>query len=396
MRRNNIYFLFLILITLLPRVILAFNLFGTPDTLNGEASINKFLNGFSFYGTDKFTYPPLWLYMLLGIDYLSKAMHIHFHILIHLPAIIFDVFLALLIYKVFLRKNNEIKSFTKTLFFVLNPISILVSGYHGQIDNIWIFWSILAYFFITQTSSKYKNIYAAMSLSIGICLKVFPIIFVPLFLKDIKLIKDKILFTVLSLCLLILSLIPILVYDRDNFLKSFVNYTIEHNYWGFSFFLAFFHYHIKEMPFIYNLLTSPQWERIPLYTFLIILYWYIYNKNIHLLSSMSLLVLGMLLFVPFFSVQWLVWPIAFLIINNNINRKLYFYSILGTIVLLVRYYLFLQNIPLELRPVDSGIFITTLNLYGFSKIFAFGTWIFLWILFIEELKPVKYNKGSLQ
>lgn len=380
----------LICLTLLPRLVLCFFFFGTPDTLNAMQSIDVFKHGQNVYAASNYTYPPLWLAILLGLDFLSANFHIPFYIVIRFPAIIFDVFLALLIFAVFKKyKKNDKDSFIGALFFSLNPISILISGYHGQIDNIWIFLSLVSWYIFEYFSKTVKNIIiCAILLSFGVLLKVFPVLFVPLFVLKLKGKIKKTIFTVIAVLPTALIMLWLLVKDFSNVSRAFVNYAIEHDFWGISAIISFIHYHLlKGQPFdsIYRLMITPQWERLGLYAVLIVVYTLLYKqrKTFKISRAMFLLMLAVLVFTPFISVQWWVWLIPLGIVAQVSWRKIVLYTIIITMVLLTRYYLFLLNIPVQLRPWEVHDVIFGFKLYSLIKIPAFLGWITCLVWFFK-------------
>lgn len=92
--------------------------------------------GFTAWQTDKYNYGPIWWYLLKMADW----THLHTGISVRYSIVgiltFADLFIAYFIYKF---KG----SFLGTLFFV-NPISIIISGYHNQFDNLSIAFVCLA------------------------------------------------------------------------------------------------------------------------------------------------------------------------------------------------------------------------------------------------------------
>lgn len=380
--KKLLIFGFLICLTLLPRLVLSFFFFGTPDTMNAIQSVDFFRHGKDVYGAGIYSYPPLWLFILLGLDFLSANFHIPFYIIIRFPAIIFDVFLALLIFTVFKRyKKSDRESFIAVLFFSLNPISILVSGYHGQIDNIWIFLSLGSWYIFEYFPKSMKNmLFTAFLLSLGILLKVFPVLFVPLFLMKIKGKVNQALFAAVSVLPTVLIMLWLLVKDFSNVSKAFVNYGIEHDFWGISAIISFIHYHLLKgqiFDSIYKLMITPQWERLGLYAVLIVIYILLYKqrKIFKISQAMFLMMLTVLVLTPFISVQWWIWLIPLGIVAQVSWRKIVLYTIIMSLVLITRYYLFLLNIPVQLRPWEVSDVIFGYKLYSLIKIPAFCGWI---------------------
>lgn len=97
------------------------------------------LNFTGFYSKDVFTdYTPGYLYILSLLGFLKEALKIQdslFYILLKIPAIISDLIISLLIYKLFI-KSSKRQALLSLILVLFNPISIFNSSIWGQIDSI--------------------------------------------------------------------------------------------------------------------------------------------------------------------------------------------------------------------------------------------------------------------
>lgn len=111
-------------------------------------------------------------------------------------------------------KKNKISPTRTAVFFFLNPVTIMLSGYHGQFDNNAVFFLLIAvwlYFFTNNQTSHYKKFLAWFFLTIGFIIKhIIPfqifLIEASMFKKH-KLFKAGILFT-LTILAFLATLIP--------------------------------------------------------------------------------------------------------------------------------------------------------------------------------------------
>lgn len=99
------------------------------------------LNGQSVYAeTARYNYGPIWYLILGGLRALAVALdlnHIlYFHVFIAALLTLVDALIALV-----LKSNYGTKA---ALFFFLNPVSILITGYHSQFDNFAILLAVVA------------------------------------------------------------------------------------------------------------------------------------------------------------------------------------------------------------------------------------------------------------
>lgn len=387
----------LTILVLVPRLVLAVNLFGTSDSLNAINMTNVFLQGKDAYTTGNYTYPPLWLNILALLKFVSLDFNIPYYVLLRLPAIFSDLLITCLIYTVLNGQYHNYKaSIIPALLYALNPVVILISGYHGQIDSIWILCSLMSWYIFEFYPKSYKNIIiSSFLISIGIALKVFPILFVPLFLMKVKGKKNQLIFAALAVLPFVITMIGPFLTSFNYVFRGFVNYGIEHNFWGISAVAAFIYYHFpadKSVYYLYRILTTAQIERLPLYGFLAFLYvfLYVYRKQFTIISGMFLIMTGVLIMTPFISVQWWIWPIPFAIMSGSTNKYFWYYTIPITLVLISRYFLYLLNIPPEFRPsfINVRETIKGIKIDSVNKIIAFGVWLMLWKWLAERMRKI--------
>ncbi len=378
-------YIVLAIIAYIPRAWLATHFYGTMDTSVHIQLVFSYLSGHNPYSDANYAYPPLWLAMLVGLQYISWFTQASFVFLSKLPSILSDVGITLLIFSFFSRPKKQSSAFLWALLYALNPVAVLVSGFHGQIDSIWIFCSLVAW----TLFEKNKKLSSAWALSAGIALKVFPVIFLPLFLKRLPTWKEKILFTFIALMPLSVSMIVPFMLSYREVMNNFVNYGIELNFWGTSFISAYLYQlypTLLPVRAVFKILHSAQIDRIFLYGSLLLAYgWVFLRSRKTLIQEMLIIMLVFLIMLPFISIQWWIWFVPFAILGGLSLKKIMTYSIVMGYVLAVRYYLYQANIPEYFRPISVihdtfwGMKLDAINLY-----LALGIWVLLiWWLYKE-------------
>lgn len=92
-----------------------------------------------YAGTHRYNYSPFWMWML----YLLKMIFAsHFRTALAAFISLFDVGIAIL----FFRNSKVVAAY----LLLLSPISIIISGYHNQFDNIAILFALAAAFYIER------------------------------------------------------------------------------------------------------------------------------------------------------------------------------------------------------------------------------------------------------
>ena len=137
----------------------------------------------AYYISDSFgDYPPGYLYILYVIGFIRNVFSIGFHsltylVIIKLPAVFFDIAIAVFIYvygKRFMRPQH---SYLLSLLFVLNPAIILISAVWGQVDSVFVFFVLLS---LAMLSDK-KLLGASLLFALSALIKPQALIFAPVF-----------------------------------------------------------------------------------------------------------------------------------------------------------------------------------------------------------------------
>lgn len=126
--------------------------------------------------------PPFWVYLLwffskIHFAITGKMLSI-FSEALKIQAVIFDVFIGLLIFFFLVKeKIDQKKAFLASLFFLLNPFVFYISSIWGQLDSIYVFFVLLSFVFLYFK----KIIPASIFLTLSFLTKLQGIIFFPLF-----------------------------------------------------------------------------------------------------------------------------------------------------------------------------------------------------------------------
>lgn len=173
------------------------------------------------------TYPPIAIYLEAATLYLSNLFHVPFHILTKLWPNIADLLTTLILYKFLLKKNvNPVKASFWSLIFILNPISIIISSAHGQLDAIPSLLVLLAIYVLTGSPIKSQYLLAALFLGLAIAIKPNPLMLLPLFLFYHKTsLKQKITFLLVAVAPLILTLIPYILISWQKIIGGLLSYS---------------------------------------------------------------------------------------------------------------------------------------------------------------------------
>lgn len=169
-----------------------------------------------------YPYPPLWV----GVELLSRWAHfqelVSFSLAVRLPIILADVGIVAVIWK-FLRSsypNRPMQALLGASLYALNPVSIIITCWHGQFDAIPVFFLALA----LLLHAKLHWRWAAITLSAGIAFKSFPVLLLPSLALQLPTLSRRTVFAIVALFPVLLLILPFLVNDRDAVIRELINY----------------------------------------------------------------------------------------------------------------------------------------------------------------------------
>ena len=128
------------------RLFLAYTCYGNFDMHSFEIVANIFTKGGNVYAeTGRYNYSPIW-FIILGF---LKQIQIAFPVLaFHFvqKAFMCGIDLLILLFLILISKTKKISIINTTLLFYLNPVSFLLTGYHGQFESLAILMILIGAF----------------------------------------------------------------------------------------------------------------------------------------------------------------------------------------------------------------------------------------------------------
>ena len=119
-----------------------------------------------------YPYPPLWVWVEAGAGWLSRHAGLPFPVLVKLPVVAADVAIVGL-----LLMTGALRA---AWVYACHPVSLLVTGFHGQFEPLALVFLLLALF----AFERGRDDASALALSVAIGLKAFPVLLLPLFLLE--------------------------------------------------------------------------------------------------------------------------------------------------------------------------------------------------------------------
>jgi sugar lactone lactonase YvrE len=173
-----------------------------------------------------FPYTPLSLYLpVLGL-YLSVALHSPLHLVMKLFPIASDMGTAWLTFLLARTRWSRFGATVAALGYALNPVSVLISGFHGNIMPVSVFFAFWAYYLFDRAPRSKTFILSALALGIGIGLRSWPVLLLPFFLRPGFLTwRQRILYAALAAFPSVATLAPYLWVNSEGIIREAFGYV---------------------------------------------------------------------------------------------------------------------------------------------------------------------------
>lgn len=206
-------FLILMIIGICIRLVLAYFFYGNYDQESYQVVADIVRSGGNVYAkTERYNYAPTWSFILTALSFIQ----IPFQFAVRSLLTLVDIFLAILIIKI------SGKEYLGILFF-LNPVSILITGYHGQFDNLAVLPLLIAVIIQKRNGSSW-SIFLLGTLSILIKhITIFAVI--AIFFSVTKHKRRAILMLLGSALIFLISFLPYIPEGSNNILHRVFLYS---------------------------------------------------------------------------------------------------------------------------------------------------------------------------
>jgi hypothetical protein len=164
-----------------------------------------------------YPYPPVWIAVEAGAEWLSRRSGLGFAVLVKLPVLIADLGLVALLFRMGVGRGLGM---LPAWLYALHPVSILVTGFHGQFDAAALLCVLLAIFWLEAGRLDRS----ALALAGGIALKSFPVLLVPFFLLALSGSRARLRFLAFATVPVAALLVPFAVADASALRRELFGY----------------------------------------------------------------------------------------------------------------------------------------------------------------------------
>ena len=282
-------------------------------------------------------YLPFQMYIMAGMAALAAATGLPFVVAIKLPAILADVALTGLIYHMVRRESppgghGHAWAAYLALLYALNPVSLLVTSYHGQFEAVTLLLLAAALWFWQRQRAGGS----AAALGLAILNKTWPVLLLPVIFLRLSTWRARLLYTLIALGIPTLAVIVYLL-ANDIAPMTMLGRALTHRgvagYWGPS---AVLFPLAKARPALQPAADTLLALRNPLLLLAVLptLWW---TRRQPALDAFLTLLLAVFAVTVGFGIQWLVWLTPFALLAGQ-DRWLRVYSLAAALMLSVHLY----------------------------------------------------------
>jgi len=218
--------------------------YGTNDVLFWEADIRKIQTdgGLALYRdgavprwedteyrAERFNQPPFMMHACRAGGAVADASGVPFRVWLRVTGALADIGTFLLVWGI-LRAERLALNPPMLLAVALSPVSILVSGFHGNTDPIMICFLLLSIYLIASRRSVWL---AGTALGMAMNIKVVPIIFLPAILLYLTSLRSRVAFALSAGAVFLAGSMPYLAQEPALVIRNVFGYNPVAGLWGF-------------------------------------------------------------------------------------------------------------------------------------------------------------------
>ena len=232
---------------------IAFTTYGTNDVMTFERDLAKlqaqgaatlYRQGITYkspdgarYENQPFIHPPFMLTVLRTWGLLRKLTGLPLGFWLRLTSAIADVLSLVLVARLLKGLPRLKDAGLGLLAMALCPVSVVISGFHGNTDPVMIAFVLLSVYWLETRRALWMS-GAAMGMALSI--KIVPVIFIPAVLLYLPGMRQRWRYLATVAAVFGLGSLPYLVRDPILIAKTLMSYNSRPGLWGFSVLAVFF------------------------------------------------------------------------------------------------------------------------------------------------------------
>jgi hypothetical protein len=276
----------------------------------------------------RYPYFPGWLGVELAVWALSQALKTPFWWLIRLTIVAADVLACFAVWWAARRAGGPVRGRWAAALYALSPIAILISGHHGQFDALPTLFAVLAAGLLLGPTPRPAA--SGLLLGLAMALKPSPALLVPVFMRAPGLSwRGRLALGALAGAVVLAVSAPYLLVDPGSVYRNVVGYPGLNDQGLGGLLRALWLYRANNIhlpgTFGVDITTTTRWTALALVAFALLALWRWPVPRVAAAAYLAFLsVFGGV------STQYLVWPLAWLLISDLPLRWAVLYSLGAT------------------------------------------------------------------
>ena len=290
-----------------------------------------------------FPYTPVSMFYPALCLTLSSLAGIPFHVVVKLFAIVADAGIVLALGTLGAGRLGPGGAVTAAALYAVNPVSILICAFHGNIMPLVVLLMLTAYLLFCRDPTK-NLVVSGLLLGLAVGWRSFPVLLLPFFLAAIDDARRKIRFAVCVIAPPLLSMIPFAWADAAPMLREVLSYSgwgIHHG--AFAIVRALHLVAIERVTWEHPVAWTPWMTAskpafLALYAIAVL-----FARRLRLVDAILVTFFLFELVYAGVASQYLIWPVPFLLLVNG-RTMFWGYQLAATYALVVFYWIFFPDI----------------------------------------------------
>ena len=263
-----------------------------------------------------------------------------------------------------------------------NPIAIIIAGFHGQQDPLWLFFALLSWYLIRR---NYPIWLAGLAAGIAFAYKIPTVLLLPVIMWSIGSWKNRALYAGIISVVFLLSLFPEIITSRHALIHQSFLYSSTPGVWGLT--------DIAEkifsgIPIVHDIgmqITTTCLKGALALSLIVVYVNAMRQKKFDVFRTIIYVISAFYAFTPGFGTQYLLWILPFLILSEN--PLLGVYSVLVSILFLHSYGFGFAPLTNLLQFLQDNIYYKTHMLYPYDLYIP--VWLLSFVFLFRKEREVR-------
>ncbi|HKP72268.1 MAG TPA: glycosyltransferase family 39 protein [Pyrinomonadaceae bacterium] len=183
-----------------------------------------------------FNSPPFIIHALKALGWLTAATGLPFAFWLRLPCALADVGSLFVVWKLSERSGARRETAWTLLLLALSPVSIIISGFHGNTDPVMVFFVLLSVYLLEAREERFWL--AALAFGMALNIKVAPLVYAPALWFYLPRLRRRVWFFAVAAIVFLVGSLPYILLDPVVIARRVFGYGSIYGAWGWTYLAA--------------------------------------------------------------------------------------------------------------------------------------------------------------